>query len=834
MIGKSRAKGAGLDEVKPFGALLKQLRQRAGLTQELLGGAVGYGVAQISMLENGKRLPDPKIVAERFVIALHLEKEPQVATRLVQLAHTAQLSTPGHGQSALTTRLPRLSSLPNPLTPIEGRSRERVDLQQLLASGTSRLVTLVGPPGVGKTRLAIAVGQSVIDQFADGVWWIDLSSVTDPKHLIIAIAQGMRLTLPGTEPSLEQLKRSLQLKSSLIVLDNFEQIIEAAGTVAELLVACGAIQILVTSRLALNIYGEVRYKLDGLRRPSMEDADDLRSVRQAAATALFINRAHAIMPEFRLTTANAKDVVLICQLLDGLPLAIELAVAQLIHLPIKVIAARLNSGGAIDQQWVPMQALGLPDRHQTVFRAIESSYRLLGQNEQQLFCQLGVLGGQWRLESAQAICDSLLITELPVLIAHHMLVTAHGADGSIHYYLLETLRQFARAYLELSDEAKQIHQRHAVHFCKLAINAHQKADFSVWGPTNQHMLLHQANLREALEWCTHNDVVIGLTLAAHLWKFWEAWGQLGEGSQWLEKLLALNDVTHPWHVLAMTGLAWLQRNLGRNDVAEILFQSALAVSKRQNLPQLHQELLVRSADNLRAIRKYDEAQELLQQALELSKGTGESEVKAAALWAMATLQANQGQYEIAADTNQRYIDLAGQLNNRRHLGWGQAYAAEIARLNGNVSEMRRLVTEAKNHFAETEDKQGQVFVALVPISVDVKAGKLQQARLQLKFALRIAHEYGLPVSRTGRVLCYLGITAIQDGRAFVGVRLLSAAEKVDPNWANKAIPYDITWREETLKAARQILRDSEFDQAWLDGQTISLDDTVAFALSDSV
>ena len=220
-----------MDEATSFGELLKQLRLRSGLTQSMLGEAVGYGVAQISMLESGKRLPDPKNVEERFLKVLGLDDKSPVGRQLVELALKAQPKTLSNSPLTRSVRSVRMGNLPNPLTSIEGRSREMSDVRQLLAGGNARIVTLVGPPGVGKTRLAVAIGQSLSDHYSDGVWWIDLTTVIDPKYLIVAMAQGLRLTLPGSETSLDQLKRALQNKQCLIILDNFEQIIGAAGIV---------------------------------------------------------------------------------------------------------------------------------------------------------------------------------------------------------------------------------------------------------------------------------------------------------------------------------------------------------------------------------------------------------------------------------------------------------------------------------------------------------------------------------------------------------------------------------------------------------------------------
>jgi predicted ATPase/class 3 adenylate cyclase len=426
------------------------------------------------------------------------------------------------------------TNLPPRLPELIGRDQDIAAVTELVSSPEISVVTLVGPGGTGKTRLSLALAAEMLPSFPDGVFFVDLSALSDPSLVIASIAQVLSLRETPGRSLEESLTDHLGTKQMLLVLDNFEQVMEAASQLSSLLQGAKALKVVVTSREALRISGERVVSVAPLGLPS--SGSDLDEVTGSPAVALFVARAQAVKADFSLTPDNAADVAAICRRLDGLPLALELAAARINLLSPSSLLARLDQGLKV----LSAGRRDASDRQRTLRGAIAWSYELLSQDEQNLFRRLALFAGGWSLEAAEAVCDRGDL-ELDVLdglasLADKSLVRTSAADAD-RFTMLETIREFAFEKLEESGEAEDIRRAHADHFRALA----EEAEPHLIGEHQKEWLdrleADHDNFRAALTWSLTEDDALAVTLAAHVSRFWHVRGHLSEGRTWLERAL---------------------------------------------------------------------------------------------------------------------------------------------------------------------------------------------------------------------------------------------------------------------------------------------------------
>jgi predicted ATPase/class 3 adenylate cyclase len=474
------------------------------------------------------------------------------------------------------------NNLPVQPTPLIGREREMVAIEQLLRREEEHLVTLTGPGGTGKTRLALQVAADLSDLFPDGIYFVDLAPVSDPTLVIPIIAQALGLREEENLSPLQRLKGELRQKQILLLLDNFEQVIDAAAQVADLLVACPRLKMVVTSRSVLRIRAEREFAVPPLSLPETKQLADLPTLSQYEAVALFIQRTQAVKPDFQLTEANAPVVVEIAARLDGLPLAIELAAARMKLLSPEALLARLSQR----LQLLTSGARDVAVRQQALRNTIEWSYRLLDAQEQQLFQRISIFAGGCTLDAVEAICTTpgdeagSVLDRLTSLLDKSLLLRKEQA-AELRFAMLETIRAYGVEALSACGELEVMRKAHAAYFLALA----QKMEQDLWGSEQAACLdrLEQEhdNVRAAMQWSLEQeDREIALRLGGVLRTFWYMRGHFSEGLDFLEQALMHSDsdgVDASVRAGALYAAARMNDVRGNSDRAESLIAECLAL-----------------------------------------------------------------------------------------------------------------------------------------------------------------------------------------------------------------------------------------------------------------
>ncbi len=589
----------------PFGLLLRRFRLAAGRTQAGLAEQSGLSERAINDLERDPRRV-PRLESVRLLAdALGLSPQDRAALLAAARPEAASIPSQSADLSPRETIHPPRHKLPVQLTPLLGREHEVATVTALLRQDAVRLVTLTGPGGIGKTRLALAVAAGLEDAFAQGIWFVDLSRLTDAARVLPTIAQTLGVWVAGGQSAGEALRAYLRDTRMLLLLDNFEQVAAAAAEMAMLLQHSPGLKVLATSRAVLRVRGEQAFPVSPLGLPPPTTTEEIASpehVSHYAAVALFIQRAQDARPDFRITHDTGPAVVAICARLDGLPLAIELAAARV----------NLLSPPALLQRLAPQLPLltggprDLPERQRTMRTTLAWSYDLLTDEEQRLFRRLAVFVGGCTLEAAEQVCVSAqwvepltldLLEGLEALIEKSLVRREENAQAEPRLGMLQVVREYAQEQLEACGEAGPLRRAHAYNYLRLA----EQAELELRGP-EQWVWLEQLerehdNLRAALGWLrARAEGELALRLAGALAWFWLMRGHLQEGLTWLEELLVQSpdpgtpkasraesredpDATRvtALRAHALFGAAWLHFALDGVDLARSRLEESIAL-----------------------------------------------------------------------------------------------------------------------------------------------------------------------------------------------------------------------------------------------------------------
>ncbi len=765
------------------------------------------------------------------------------------------------------------NNLPRQLTSFIGREREMADVKRLVSA--NRLLTLTGSGGCGKTRLAVQVGGDLVETFADGVWFVDFAPLSDPALVPQAVASALRTREEPGRPLLATLTDHLQPKTVLLILDSCEHVVDACARLADsLLRACPHVRIMATSREPLRIPGEANWRVRSLTVPDLTHLPPVNELAENEAVALFVERARAVLPEFRLTEHNAEAVARICHRLDGIPLAIELAATRVKTLSVDQIASRLDdrfrllTGGS---------RTAMP-RQQTLQAAMDWSYVLLSEQEKALLRRLSVFAGGWTLDAAEAICveggiDRGEVLDLLSQLVDRSLVAVDDRDGSARYRLLETLRQYARAKLEESGERPALQSRHLDWFTKLA----ERAETQLRGPAQAVWLrtleVDHDNLRAALEWSRSEGInnEAGLRLAGALGRFWWMHGHLTEGRQWLENALANTrgvTGTRGRALLEAGRLAWSQddhkraqalcqeslamfRHLGdeegtidalnslglvafRTDfaAARTHFEEALVLSRRLEDRRRTAFLLNNLGLVAGAQGQYESAAELHQESLTLRQELGDRHGVSSSLYNLGLMASARNDNASARGYLERSLEIRTDLGDKLGIANSLNALAVVALRQGEEERAAALLEQSLRLVREVGDRMGHADALSAFARLALRRAQHERASMLGKQCLAIRMELG---DKRGVAECLETLSAVAgDQRNFLrAARLLGAAEAIRESIGVPLTPSDRVEYEKNAASVRAALPDPSDAETWSQGRRMTLEQAVEYAVKDS-
>ncbi len=796
-----------------FGGLLRELRVARGYSQEALAEHASLSPRTISDLERGvKTRPHPATL--RF-LADALDLTPDERARLAAAAR------PGRAPAAAPSPQPT-RRVPQPPSSLIGRDAELASALDFLTTGVTRLLTVTGPGGIGKTRLALEIAASIEARGQREVAFVELGPVAEPSLVAPAVAATLDLHERAGVPPEDAIREHARSRPLLLVLDNCEHVLDGVRPlVTALLAGVPDLAILATSRPPLHLRGEQSLPLAPWPVPDPETIERLADLAASPAVTLFLQRAEAARSDVALTDADARDIVDICRRLDGLPLALELAAIRLRALPIRSLAGMLGERLRLLTQG-PYDA---PERHRTLREAIGWSHDLLTGSQKAFFRRLAVFAGGCTHAAATRVAAGddpfTALDGLEALVDQGMVLQASEPDGELRFQMLGTVREYALERLEESGEAEAVHAALAAQVIDLA----EQADPSDPGALVARLTREQANIRAALAWALGDtghggDPATALRLAGALWPFWHMRGQYQEGHAWLERAIAQAGQVDPAaRAQAFLTLANIANNLEDHAHARSLYEESLHICEAIGDERGAASATIGLGMVATNTGDYDRAQTLLDQALALCRRTNAPGILAC-LYALGRLAVARGNYD-EAEARFEETREAGGSDNPGFLAYLTMEAAQLARYRGDLVTAAEMATIAHAQFVQMGERRAEAVILAELGTLALLRGDLEEAETRLTEA---AARHLTMRSDLGLASCLEALAQCAVARNLPAqAALLGGATAA---WRDRTSTVRIAADRAAFETTMAIARDADpvrFEAAWRAGRALSLD-----------
>jgi predicted ATPase len=734
---------------------------------------------------------------------------------------------------------PRHEEVPNHLpwqpTSLVGRERETVRLRQMIEDSTVRLITVTGPGGAGKTRLAIHVAGEVLERFPDGVFFVNFGTLRDAGLVGVTIARTIGITPAPSADIVDSLRANLKRRRCLLVLDGFETVQPAADLIADLLEETDNLKVIVTSRAVLQLRGERVFPVPPLRVPDPEPVPGVADLHGYGAISLFIQRAQAADPDFELTDENRRAVAGICAGLDGLPLAIELAAARVRLLEPSMILSRLGQGFEL----LRGGPRDLPERQQTLRRTFDWSYDLLGEPQRRLFRHLCVFVGGCSLEAVRKVCypenedEGTVLDDLSSLVDNSLVRQVPIFEDEPRFEMLDTIREYGRRLLADGGELADLQRRHANYFLELA----ERAEPGLAGK-RQAVWLDRlepefANVQAVLDWALEwGEIELAVRLGSALWWFMWLRGHFTEMRWRLDQALARRSLlTASLQANLMIARGAIASVNGEHEQAMALYQEALGVERERLGVRQVSQVLRSMAFALSRRGEYKRATELLDESLALSRDMESPIEVTAALRGLAKMALHLRDYERAEQLYNEALDSSRAHGDRSGVVWALHGLGEVARHRGEFDGAAALLEEGLRICREIDSKPGTAYLRLASAHVARYQGDLGEARRRYQEALRLLYELG---NRRRVAICLFGLAAL-DVRESAFERALILMGAVDPMSEAGGIqlaPVDQAEYERAVVEIRSRMEDAEIERLRQAGREMELEKVLELALSN--